>query len=67
MRDVRVRGRMRRVGGYEVLRKSVPWDWDCVSSTVESSVGVGKGRGGEKGKRKGGLKYPPFGGMQRWM
>jgi hypothetical protein len=64
VRDVRVRGRVRRVGGYEVLGKSVPWDWDCVSSTVESSVG---GRGGKKGKRKGGLKYPPFGGMERWM
>ena len=64
MRDVRVRGRMRRIGGYEVLGKSVPWDWDCVSSTVGSSVGSRKGK---KGKRKEGLKYPPFGDMQRWM
>ncbi|KAF3034183.1 hypothetical protein E8E11_002669 [Didymella keratinophila] len=67
-RDVRVRGRMRRVGGYEVLGKSVPWDWDCVSSTVASSV-VGRADPRKKGKakRKGGLKYPPFGRMERWM
>ena len=75
LRDVRVRGRVRRVGGYEVLGKSVPWDWDCVSSTVGSSGrgpagGSFGGRGGgkKKGKRKGGgLKYPPFGGVERWL
>lgn len=66
LRDVRVRGRVRRVGGYEVLGKSVPWDWDCVSSTVGSSGGGEKRRG--KGKGKGaGLRYPPFGGMARWL
>lgn len=64
LRDGRVRGRVRRVGGYEVLGKSVPWDWDCVSSTVGSSI---RGGGKKKGKRKGGSRYPPFGGMERWM
>ena len=57
------------MGGYEVTGRSVPWDWECVSSGVGSSV-VGR-RGGKKGKRRkgggGGLKYPPFGGMERWL
>lgn len=63
---VRSRMGMRRVGGYEVLGRDVPWDWDCVSSTVgsgRSTVPIKK-----KGKKKeGGLKYPPFGGMERWL
>lgn len=71
LRDVRVRGRIRRVGGYEVLGKSVPWDWDFVSSTVGSGVvhGGGKKKPGKKKKRSGGggLKYPPFAGMERWL
>lgn len=68
VRDVRVQGRVRRVGGYEVLGSRVPWDWDCVSSTVGSSIGLGQGAGRKKGKRKGGgWKYPPFGGVERWM
>ncbi|KAF1931625.1 uncharacterized protein M421DRAFT_2274 [Didymella exigua CBS 183.55] len=72
LRDVRVRGGLRRVGGYEVLGRSVPWDWECVSSTVGSS----RCGGGDKSKKKketkkkmeeGGLRYPPFGGMERWL
>lgn len=51
------RGRLRRVAGFEVLGRDVPWDWDCVSS-----VAAGDGRhGGNK------LPYPPFGNMDRWM
>lgn len=46
------RGRLRRVAGYEVMGKDVPWDWDCVGSVASS--------GGK-------LRYPPFGGMDRWM
>jgi hypothetical protein len=81
--NLRVRGRVRRVGGYEVLGRSVPWDWDCVSSTVGSSVARGDGGsryGGGDGKKKhngkkkkkkggrgGGLSYPPFGGMEQWL
>lgn len=75
LRDVgfeRVRGRMatRRVGGYEVLGRQMPWDWDCVSSTVGSSVVRGEGKKRKKKgkeKRKGESKYPPFGGMERWL
>ncbi|KAH6644041.1 hypothetical protein C7974DRAFT_407749 [Boeremia exigua] len=69
LREVRVRGGVRRVGGYDVAGRSVPWDWDCVSSTVGSSVRGGGG--GRKGRRKkgagGGLRYPPFGGLERWL
>lgn len=70
--NVRIRGRVRRVGGYEVLGKSVPWDWDCISSTVGSSGGGGgkkkkKRQGKKKGGRGGGLMYPPFGGMEQWL
>lgn len=57
---------MRKVGGYEVLGRNVPWDWDCVSSTVGSSVARGGGRGKKK-KKGSGLKYPPFGGVERWL
>ncbi|KAF1940708.1 hypothetical protein EJ02DRAFT_494266 [Clathrospora elynae] len=65
-------GRLRRVSGYEMLGKQVPWNWDCVSS----SMGGGSSAGGDGGrwrrKRRGGgggggLKYPPFGGMDTWL
>lgn len=46
------RNRLRRVAGYEVLGREVPWSWDCVSSV---------------GSSKGGRKFPPFGGARTWM
>jgi hypothetical protein len=61
----RQRGRLRRVAGYEVLGTQVPFDWDCISSTVGSS-----GAGGKWVRKKvkgGGLRYPPFGSMDRWL
>jgi hypothetical protein len=61
----RTRGTLRRVAGYEVLGKQVPWDWDCVSSTVGSSASSG-GRWMRR-RRPSGLKYPPFGPMDRWL
>lgn len=37
LREVRPeRSRLRRVAGYEVLGKRVPWSWDCVSGTNSS-------------------------------
>lgn len=72
----RTRGRLRRVAGYEVLSAQVPFDWDCISSTVGSSAGRGGGGKWVRMKKKGsgsgrggggGLKYPPFGGVERWM
>jgi hypothetical protein len=58
---------LRRVAGYELLGKQVPWDWDCVSSTVgSSSAGGGKWTRKRKGSGKE-LKYPPFGSIERWM
>lgn len=56
---------VRKVGGYEVLGRDVPWDWDCVSSTDRSEKSPGSGK--KKGKKNGGLKYPPFGGVERWL
>jgi hypothetical protein len=41
VRPVRERVRLRRVAGYEVLGRRVPWSWDCVSGTgtgTESSA-----------------------------
>lgn len=61
----RTRGALRRVAGYEVLGKQTPWDWDCISSTVGSSASGG-GRWMRR-RRPSGLKYPPFGTMDRWM
>jgi hypothetical protein len=61
----RQRGRLRRVAGYEVLGTQVPFDWDCVSSTVGSSSGGG--RWVRKKVKSSGLKYPPFGSMDRWL
>ncbi|KAH7354585.1 hypothetical protein BKA66DRAFT_446641 [Pyrenochaeta sp. MPI-SDFR-AT-0127] len=62
----RQRGRLRRVAGYEVLGREVPWNWDCVSSTVGSSdTGGGKWRRRSRGGQ--GLNYPPFGSMDRWL
>ncbi|KAF1848341.1 uncharacterized protein K460DRAFT_403630 [Cucurbitaria berberidis CBS 394.84] len=60
----RHKSRLRRVAGYEVLGRDVPWNWDCVSSTVGSSSA-----GGGKWTRKkgGGLRYPPFGALDRWL
>ncbi|KAJ4984713.1 hypothetical protein SVAN01_09827 [Stagonosporopsis vannaccii] len=69
LRHLRAKGRVRRVGGYEVLGKNVPWDWDCVSSTVGSRSSAGGAKEGKR-KRKGKgarLRYPPFGGMERWL
>ncbi|KAH7410450.1 hypothetical protein DE146DRAFT_604162 [Phaeosphaeria sp. MPI-PUGE-AT-0046c] len=61
----RQRGRLRRVAGYEVLGSQVPFDWDCVSSTVGgSSAG---GRWVRKKAKSSGLRYPPFGSVERWM
>lgn len=61
----RQRGRLRRVAGYEVLGTQVPFDWDCISSTAGgSSAG---GRWVRKKVKAGGLKYPPFGSMDRWL
>lgn len=68
----RPRQNLRRVAGYQVLGRQVPWDWDCVSSTVGSSTAATAG--GARGKwvrRKSGgaagLKYPPFGDAEKWM
>ena len=61
----RTRGTLRRVAGYEALSKSMPWDWDCVSSTVGSSASGG-GRWMRR-RKPSGLKYPPFGSMDRWL
>jgi hypothetical protein len=57
----RNRSQLRAVTGYEVSGK---WDWDCVSS----SIGGSSAGGGKWKKRRGReLKYPPFGGMDRWL
>jgi hypothetical protein len=61
----RTRGALRRVAGYEVLGRQSPWDWDCVSSTVGSSASGG-GRWMRR-RSPSGLKYPPFGTMDRWL
>ncbi|KAL6704135.1 hypothetical protein ACN47E_008695 [Coniothyrium glycines] len=64
----RPRGRLRRVAGYEVLGREVPWNWDCVSSTVGSSTAAGGVRWvRRKGKSASIIKYPPFGGPERWL
>ena len=64
-RQPQERARLRRVAGYEVLGKQVPWDWDCVSSTGGSSAAPGGGRWVRN--RASNLKYPPFGSMERWL
>jgi hypothetical protein len=65
VRPDRQRGRLRRVAGYEVLGTQVPFDWDCISSTAGgNSAG---GRWVRKKVKTSGLKYPPFGSMDRWM
>lgn len=61
----RQRSRLRRVAGYEVLGREVPWNWDCVSSTLGSSS-AGSGKWTRK-RRGGGLRYPPFGTIDRWL
>ncbi|EMD95039.1 hypothetical protein COCC4DRAFT_151445, partial [Bipolaris maydis ATCC 48331] len=69
----RPRNNLRRVAGYQVLGRQVPWDWDCVSSTVGGSSSSNAGGGATKGKwvrRKSGgagLVYPPFGDAEKWM
>lgn len=56
-----------------MLGRQVPWDWDCVSSTVGGSSSSNAGGGATKGKwvrRKSGgagLVYPPFGDAEKWM
>lgn len=61
----RDRGRLRRVAGYEVLGREVPWNWDCVSSSVASGKGEARKSDGVKGGS--GLRFPPFAAMDRWM
>jgi hypothetical protein len=51
------RGRLRRVAGYEVLGKEMPWSWDCVSSTASSDI---------RRKRRGRV-FPPYGGPGSWL
>ncbi|KAI8939042.1 hypothetical protein NX059_004880 [Plenodomus lindquistii] len=65
----REQSRLRRVAGYEVLGRELPWQWDCVSSTVGSSSAGGRGKWTRRrGRgREGGLKYPPFGAVEKWM
>jgi hypothetical protein len=58
------RGRLRRVAGYEVLGREVPWDWDCVSSAAS---GIGTWKNGDRKQGGSRLKYPPFGNMDRWL
>ncbi|PVH94254.1 hypothetical protein DM02DRAFT_198761 [Periconia macrospinosa] len=65
--DRRDRGRLRRVAGYEVLGREVPWSWDCVSS-------VASGKDGDTSKsrhesRRGSVvsRFPPFGTMDQWL
>ncbi|KAH7115154.1 hypothetical protein B0J11DRAFT_510760 [Dendryphion nanum] len=67
LREVRpARRGLRRVAGYEVLNKQVPWSWDCVSSTVDTASSAGgASRKGKKDKR--GLRYPPFGPSSLWL
>ncbi|KAF1916296.1 hypothetical protein BDU57DRAFT_447609, partial [Ampelomyces quisqualis] len=59
------RGRLRRVAGYEVLGAQVPFDWDCISSTVGSSAAGGKWV--RKKVKSSAMRHPPFGNMERWM
>ncbi|CAI6334998.1 unnamed protein product [Periconia digitata] len=63
----RDRGRLRRVAGYEVLGREVPWNWDCVSS-VASGRDANASRG-KHGSRKGSVvsRFPPFGTMDQWL
>ncbi|KAF2845428.1 hypothetical protein T440DRAFT_277042 [Plenodomus tracheiphilus IPT5] len=65
MQSGRRQSRLRRVAGYEVLGRELPWQWDCISSTVGSSS-VDRGKRTRRNGR-GGLKYPPFGGLEKWM
>ena len=62
----RQQSQLRRVAGYEVLSKQVPWHWDCVSSTVQSSGTLGSTLRSKK-RSRGASKYPPFGSMDRWL
>jgi hypothetical protein len=65
LREVRPdRGRLRKVAGYEVLGREVPWDWDCVNSSV-SGIGTWKNVDGKRGGSR--LRYPPFGNMDQWL
>ncbi|KAF2649296.1 hypothetical protein K491DRAFT_208544 [Lophiostoma macrostomum CBS 122681] len=52
---------LRRVAGYEVLAREVPWSWDCVSSVADSGA-RDRGRRGRSG-----LRFPPFGSPGSWM
>ncbi|KAF5849384.1 hypothetical protein GGP41_006267 [Bipolaris sorokiniana] len=66
----RPRNNLRRVAGYQVLGRQVPWDWDCVSSTASNSSNAGGGTKGKWVRRKSGgagLVYPPFGDAEKWM
>ena len=66
VRPDRQRGRLRRVAGYEVLGRNVPWSWDAVSSVGSKTGDRGSSVGGREGARKG-LRFPPFGGAGSWM
>ncbi|KAF2134586.1 hypothetical protein P153DRAFT_380403 [Dothidotthia symphoricarpi CBS 119687] len=71
VRPERARGRLRRVAGYEMLGREAPWNWDCVSSSAgsgsKSSIGGGRWVRKRRGSAGGGLRYPPFGGSEKWM
>ena len=60
----RQQNRLRRVAGYEVLGREMPWQWDCVSSTTGSSV-AGGGRWAKRSGRAR-LPYPPFSTIETW-
>ncbi|KAF2787940.1 hypothetical protein K505DRAFT_119036 [Melanomma pulvis-pyrius CBS 109.77] len=64
VRPERVRGRLRRVAGYEVLGRDVPWSWDAVSSVGGAS---GRRDGSSVGGGRRGLRFPPFGGAGSWL
>lgn len=61
----RQQSRLRKVAGYEVLSREVPWQWDCVSNTSESSVADPKPRA--RRIRRAGLLYPPFSTLEAWL
>ncbi|KAF2703111.1 hypothetical protein K504DRAFT_184100 [Pleomassaria siparia CBS 279.74] len=63
VRPERERGRLRRVAGYEVLGRDVPWSWDAVSSIASG----GRSRRDGSVVGRGGLRFPPFGGAGSWM
>lgn len=61
------RVRLRRVAGYEMLGREVPWNWDCVSSVTSGGVVGGSRRSGSGRKAHILRHYPPFESIDRWM